>query len=229
MKQLLRYLPYLPWTVWFNFRYLPLRQAVRLPILLRKPRLLRCGGRIRIEGPVHTGMVRLGVFGVSVYPDRGIAWECDGTVTFAGRCSIGNDSYVAVGHGGCLRFGRNFRATAALRAVCYHELTFGDDVLVGWDNTFCDTDLHRVKSRGGEFRHAGYAPIRIGRNNWFAMKCTTLKGARTPDYCIVGAASLLSGDHAGEAPRCLLAGNPARLVRTDVYRDSNDDKITYNP
>ncbi len=55
MKQLLRYLPYLPWTVWFNFRYLPLRQAVRLPILLRKPRLLRCGGRIRIEGPVHTG------------------------------------------------------------------------------------------------------------------------------------------------------------------------------
>ncbi len=49
MKQLLRYLPYLPWTVWFNFRYLPLRQAVRLPILLRKPRLLRCGGRIRIE------------------------------------------------------------------------------------------------------------------------------------------------------------------------------------
>lgn len=149
MKRLLRYLPYLPWTVWFNFRYLPLRQAVRLPILLRKPRLLRCGGRIRIEGPVHTGMVRLGVFGVSVYPDRGIAWECDGTVTFAGRCSIGNDSYVAVGRGGCLRFGRNFRATAALRAVCYHELTFGDDVLVGWDNTFCDTDFHRVKSRGG--------------------------------------------------------------------------------
>ena len=46
MKRLLRYLPYLPWTVWFNFRYLPLRQAVRLPILLRKPRLLRCGGRI---------------------------------------------------------------------------------------------------------------------------------------------------------------------------------------
>ena len=61
------------------------------------------------------------------------------------------------------------------------------------------------------------------------MKCTTLKGARTPDYCIVGAASLVVGRSCGRGSRCLLAGNPARLVRTDVYRDSNDDKITYNP
>lgn len=31
-------------TIWFNFHYLPFRQAVRLPILLYKPKLLACKG-----------------------------------------------------------------------------------------------------------------------------------------------------------------------------------------
>lgn len=40
----------LPQTIWFNFRFLPLSQAVHLPILLYKPRLMNCTGTVEICG-----------------------------------------------------------------------------------------------------------------------------------------------------------------------------------
>lgn len=35
-------------TIYFNFHYLPFRQAILLPIWLRNPKLLKCEGSIRI-------------------------------------------------------------------------------------------------------------------------------------------------------------------------------------
>lgn len=37
-------------TLYFNFHYLPFGQAIKLPIFLYKPRLLRCDGKITISG-----------------------------------------------------------------------------------------------------------------------------------------------------------------------------------
>ena len=37
-------------SVYFNFHYLPFRQAVKLPILLYKPKLLELQGNVKIGG-----------------------------------------------------------------------------------------------------------------------------------------------------------------------------------
>lgn len=37
-------------TIYFNFHYLPFSQAIRLPILLYKPRLLKMKGNVKIGG-----------------------------------------------------------------------------------------------------------------------------------------------------------------------------------
>lgn len=229
IRKFLKFLPDIHKTIWFNFHYLPLRQAVKLPILLYKPKLLNCSGSVRIEAPIRTGMIRLGVFGVSVYPNRGITWENRGSVIFSGSCYIGNNSYIAIGGTGNLSFGDCFCATADFRVVCYKRISFGANTLVGWSNLFCDTDFHATKSTlpenvGG---NPGYAPITIGENNWFAMKCTTLKGANTPPLCIVGAGSLLLKDYSECPPSCLIAGNPAKFIKGGIYHDRDDDKIKY--
>lgn len=62
-------------TIWFNFHYLPFRQAIKLPILLYKPKFLVCKGRIKIDGPVHFGMITLGCYRVSIYPNTGFTYE----------------------------------------------------------------------------------------------------------------------------------------------------------
>lgn len=37
-------------SVYFNFHYLPFSQAIRLPILLYKPRLLKMKGNVKMGG-----------------------------------------------------------------------------------------------------------------------------------------------------------------------------------
>lgn len=37
-------------TIYFNFHYLPFKQAIYLPIWLRKPKLLNLKGKISIPG-----------------------------------------------------------------------------------------------------------------------------------------------------------------------------------
>ena len=61
ISTLFRLLRSLPASVYFNFHYLPLRQAVKLPIMLYKPRFLELKGTVRIEGDnIRTGMIQLG-------------------------------------------------------------------------------------------------------------------------------------------------------------------------
>lgn len=40
----------LPKTIYFNFKYLPIRQALHLPIILYRPNLINLKGRIEIQG-----------------------------------------------------------------------------------------------------------------------------------------------------------------------------------
>lgn len=52
----------IPKSIYINFRYLPFKQAIRFPILVSywcKPMTLH--GKVRIEAPIKTGMIMLGV------------------------------------------------------------------------------------------------------------------------------------------------------------------------
>jgi acetyltransferase-like isoleucine patch superfamily enzyme len=55
------------------------------------------------------------------------------------------------------------------------------------------------------------APIRIGKNNWITNRCIILKGAATPDYCILGTGSVLTKDYSNLSTHILLAGNPLEI------------------
>ena len=150
-----------------------------------------------------------------------------GGVIFKGSCTVGNNSFISVAHSGTLTFGDRFYATTSLKIVCYKEITFGAQVLVGWENIICDTDFHSIKVFTTQEKQKGYAPIHIGANNWLAMKCLVLKGTKTPDYTIVGANSVLLKDYSYIKEHCLIAGYPANLLKENVYRDPFDDYINY--
>ena len=95
-----RILRYILHSVFFNFHYLPFHEAVKLPILLYKPKLLKLKGTIKIkqEDKIGFGMIRLGFPEVSLYPNTGIVFEnYGGTVVFKGQCCIGNNSYLSIG------------------------------------------------------------------------------------------------------------------------------------
>ena len=216
-------------TIYFNFHYLPFSQAVKLPILLYKPRLFRCKGRVRIvSDKVEPGMIKLGIYGVTIYPNNGIMFQNNGgVITFRGGCCIGNDSYISIGINGSLDFGANFNATAGLKIVAYHKIIFEDDVLVGWENMFVDNDGHQITATDKDMKlPKPYGIVHIGKGCWFAYGSYVMKNTKLHDYCIVAAKSMLNKNY--DIPKySLLAGMPATAKKTGVYLDKRYDFVKY--
>lgn len=227
LKKIFSCLFYLPKTLYFNFHYLPLKQAIKLPILLYKPKFRRMRGKIVIKGPITPGMIQLGFNQVSIYPNSGIMWENSGSVIFEGHAAIGNNSNITTSKNGILTFGSGFRCTTSLKLVCYNRVTFGNDVLIGWDCLISDTDFHSLHlDNGGKTK--GFGEISIGNNNWFAMQCLVLKGSKTPNYCTLAARTMINKDFTNEGERILLSGQPAKVSKRDIYHDRYDDSIEYS-
>jgi len=211
-------------TLFFNFHYLPFRQAIHLPVVLYKPRLLRCKGKVYIRAErITMGMIQLGRPNVSVFPNSGITFENKGgTITFTGSCVIGNASAISVGPVGQLYFGYNFKATAADKFVAYHNVQFGDSVLCGWDCSFLDTDFHKLSFDDGTKSDAE-GDILIGNQCWFAFRCVVLHGTKLPAKSVVASSSLCNKSYLSDGEKCLFAGCPAKMVRRGVYRNPEDD------
>ena len=215
-------------TVYFNFHYLPLKYAWKLPIVFYKPKFKSLKGSVSIDTPfVKTGMIRLGFPCVCLYPNSGIVFEnLGGQCVFKGDCSIGNSSAISIGAKGNLIIGDGFQASAALKLVSYCHLEFKEDVGIGWDNIFMDTDLHKLTTVHGRTTK-GYGPVVIGKNAWFGLRCTTLKNTKTPNFCLVSSNSVLDRNYRLPS-NILLSGHPAKLKAEGIFMNKNDHHISYN-
>lgn len=231
MRVISKLLINIPFTIYFNFRYLPLSQAFLLPIVLFNPKLIKLKGEVKIESSsIRFGMIKLGIHNVSVYPDNGISFENNGgTIVFKGTCVIGSNSFISIGSCGYLEFGDDFVASSSIKLVCYHYVAIGNRVRFGWECMVMDTGFHPIKSRDtGQFIGKAYGPIKLGNNNWFANGVLIMKNTKTVDFCIFGARSVLSKNYC-VASYSLLIGSPPKLVRSNVYRDMDDCTETYVP
>lgn len=224
-----RILRYILHSVFFNFHYLPFHEAVKLPILLYKPKLLKLKGTIKIkqEDKIGFGMIRLGFPEVSLYPNTGIVFEnYGGTVVFKGQCCIGNNSYLSIGPKAIVEFGNRFSATTTFRLTSYDKIIIADCVTFGWDALVVDTDFHKLTKLSGGY-NKGHASIHIGSNNWFGNGCRILKRTQTPDYCVIQSGTMLSIPVV--APMYSVIGNDSDIVvkATGLWKNIDDDKIDY--
>ena len=215
------------YSAYFNFHYLPFRQAVKMPIIFHKPRFIKLGGSVRIEGEVRRGMIKLGHFLNSLYPDNGIAFENHGgEIVFNGITDIGGgNTAISIGAKGRLDIGKNFFATTGLKLVCYHRIRIHDSVRCGWEVMMMDTGFHRLKDMDGNFISDGYAPIELGHHTWVSTRCMVMPGSGTAPYTIVAAGSMLNKKFTESY--VMLAGSPAKIKKTGIWRDFGDDRIEY--
>ena len=215
-------------SVYFNFHYLPFKQAIKLPILLYRPKLLVLKGTVKIVGgQIYYGMIRLGYPSVSLYPNNGITIENHGgTILFNGDCVIGNNSYISIGPKGFVEFGNKFSASTTLRLASYDKIIFRDRVRLGWNTLIIDTDFHKLTKLSGGYSR-GHAPVIIGSNNWFGNGCRMMKKTTTPDYCVIQGGATLSGPV--DVPSYSVVGSDSKIVvkATGLWRNVDDDIIEY--
>ena len=213
-------------SLWFNFKYLPLKQAVKLPVLIYKPHFLRLKGSVVIDSDnVYFGMIRLGFFTSAVFPNSGITIRNQGTLVFKGKCHIGNDCYIICGKHGRLEFGEDYRVTGGVKMVSECGITFGKHTRLGWGGVVIDTNFHPLYDiERNNFKKA-FGQIAIGNNNWFGMNCLIMPGVTTPEHCIFGARTIVTRNGKYES-YCVHGGSPVRVLSRNVMRIIGQDTVT---
>lgn len=212
-------------SIIFNFKYLPFKQAMKLPIWVYKLKVISQKGTISIDSDyIHSGMIQLGFPRAATYPNSGITWRNRGKVIFEGECRIGNDSYIIVGKQGTMTFGDDFKANAGVKIISECRVTFGKHTRLGWGVILMDTNYHPLFDLEKKKFKRAYSPIIIGDYNWFGLQCYIMHGVQTPERCVFGARSVVTRGAKMES-FCVHGGSPLQVLSRNVMRDYNHDKI----
>ncbi len=92
---------------------------------------------------------------------------------------------------------------------CFNKIEIGENCFISEQVYIRDNDGHSIKRDG----YQSSMPIKIGNHVWVGVRATILKGVTIGDGAIIAAGSIVNRD---VPSRTLVAGNPARVVRTDV-------------
>ncbi len=203
----------LPKTIYFNFRCLPLKQALRLPIFIKYD--VKLGelhpNMIKINAPVSRFMIKYGLGGVKgLSTGKSQLWLQNGTITFNGKANFAEG--CSIRNNGNLMFGDNFGAGKNCFISCSDEIIFGDDILFAWNGTIRDSDGHTIFMDGME--KPSHKPVHIGNHVWIASEVKILKGITIPDGCIIALGSIVTRSFDEE--NILIGGYPAKKLQTNV-------------
>lgn len=144
----------------------------------------------------------------------------NGCIVFKGQCHIGSGAKLSVGKGAVLTFSDHFCSTAEMKIVCSNRITFGRNVLIGWECIFMDTNFHELMTIDGKPYGNVSEPIRIGNKWWFAFRNVIMPGTIVPDGCVVASNSLLNKDYSPHV-YSLIAGSPAQIKREGITINPN--------
>lgn len=216
-----KFLRYLPHTIFFNFKYLPFRQAVKLPILLYKPHFVRLKGTIRIDADeVRPGMIQMGPLINTCNPNNGITFDIDGSIIFKGRAIFANDSYIMIRDGGVLTLGKDLDCNCKIK--CAKSIEIGDETWIAYDSMIMDSDWHALTDMTTGKLLNKTSPVKIGKHNFISYKCIVTKGTVTPDNATFMPCSILNKVYEeGEYP--LFGGNPCELLDEGYYMDHSNN------
>ncbi len=214
-------------SIYFNFSYLPFKQAVHLPILLYKPHFNCLQGKIRIQtDKIYFGMIRMGFLTGNCYPNSGITLYNKGEIIFRGICHMGNNSHVVVLRTGHIEFGDKFRSTTTCRLYSAFCIKFGYSVILGWDVTILDTNMHPICDIERTKYARAYGKVELGDYNWISSQSLIMHSVITPHHVIVAARSVITKGFNFES-YTIVGGSPLRTLKKNVMRDFEDDKIEY--
>lgn len=202
-------------TIYYNFKLLPLRQAIKLPIIVGKHTTISGKGRIVMpEGLADNPKMYVGC--------RTLKWldKKTPTVIFingtwilpSSNMYIGSGTRIEIEEDAELIVKEGLNITGLCTIICRKRIVLGEDVLVSWDTQFMDSDAHAIWDKDGFVNED--KPIEIGEHVWVGCRTTILKGSKIPTNTIVASGCLVSGCFM-EA-NTILAGVPAKVIKKSI-------------
>lgn len=206
-------------TIYVNYRALPIKQAIYLPIYIYRGVKIYKLGKIIINTPnLKRGMISIGKI---TYKSQGVGKLLNlGLIEFRGATTIGGGFIIE--NVGVIIFKGNDRLGEGVTLLIRDKLEFGEYSTLGFRCFLMDSDDHFTINCNTLEIGRNKKPIIIGRRNWIANSTYIKKGTITPDYTIVASAnSLLSKDYSGIEPYSVLGGIPAKKIGSGIRRIYN--------
>ena len=206
-------------TLRFNFRYLPFRQAVHLPIWVsRHVRIRALKGRLYLDNQnneIQTGLIKIGFDRVGIFDNRRsrTIWEVNGTIRFQGKCFIGHGCKISVAKQAELEFGNDFMCTAQSAFVTVKRISFGEGFTISWDCLIMDTDWHTIVDSAHKTINSPH-PISVGSHVWIGCRTTILKGTTLAPGTIVAACSIIT--KSSTQPNCIIGKIPQQVIKSHI-------------
>lgn len=209
-------------TIYINFRCLPVKQAIKLPIIIGKHTEILIKGKINIHS--HITMEMIG-FGLGGSPDlyhynskRNYLRIGDGAkIVFMGSANFASHTSCLVAHSEIV-FGDGFRCNNGCRFSSVEGIEFGKACLLGGNIVIRDSDGHTIydiDSNGNRVKkHTNKAKIKIGNHVWIANDSAILKGVTIPDDSVIGYRSMVT--RSIEKKYSIIAGSPAKVVKEHI-------------
>ena len=118
---------------------------------------------------------------------------------------------VRVTKGAKLSIGDHTYINRSASIDCTQEITIGDYCAISDNVQILDSDFHPITYNGKTSTRS--KPVHIGNHVWIGRGVIILKGVTIGNGAIVGAGSVVTRD---VPPGCLVAGNPARVIKENV-------------
>lgn len=223
-------------TIYMNFHYLPLRQALHFPIYvygrmeIRHPRTNQ-GKLVIADQIVRRGVIKIGKRDAYVNTSaQKTIWTIAGTLKFDIAVWFMHGTYLMVAKNGILTFCKGdcrqqeekpllwTMIGSNSKIMCFEKVTIEHNVRITWEVQIYDTSFHYVQSLETGDIGGLTKPIVIKANCWIGNRCTISKGAFLPESSILAGGSLLNKDFSGQERYTMFVGSPAMPKRTGLKR-----------
>ncbi len=121
-----------------------------------------------------------------------------------------------------IKIGKECNFGDYLHLTCINRIVIGNTVLTGrWvtitDNGHGNTDDETLRIPPAKRPLVSKGPVIIGNNVWIGDKATILPGVTIGDGAVIAANTVVSKD---VPPFSVVAGNPARIIKSYEYKES---------
>ncbi len=209
----------LPKNIYYNLKLFPFKIAKKMPLFLAKGVKIQGikKGDICIDScnitrfMISIGLENSNLEGVTYKRKSVIHFAKKSKIIFRGKCFLGSGICIRLSNSS-ISFGSDFYCNSNVTIICSAGISFGDDVILGWNVNIRDCDGHVIVCNGIHINPN--KPISIGNHVWIGQNASILKGAIVGDGSIVGMNSCVTKSFADS--NVVLAGIPAKIVKTNI-------------
>lgn len=201
-------------TIWFNFKALPFKQAIKIPIIIGYNVKIRKIGEIIINNKIYLGMISIGVIRINAWEsssDRSI-FTNHGKIILNGRTKFHPGIKITVANNAILSIGERNSFGCKTKIIAYCAIVIGNDLRISWEGQIFDTDFHFLRKINANKTYIRSKPVIIGNNVFIGNSVTIGKGTKIPNGCVISCCSKVSGDYSEDGENLLISGNPSTVL-----------------